>query len=117
MEYTIITNNPVVKEKYSNVHFIEGSYLDVLIAVRDLIHKGYELITSPLGASARILFSPYRTIIIGGKKENINPYYVEIIENSILNYRKNMENRKVDKVNEKDYALVDLKHLEAVLNV
>ncbi len=117
MEYTIITNNPLVKEKYKNIYFVEGSYEDVLVNVRDLVHKGFELISHPLGASARMLFSPYRTIIIGAKNENIIPEHIEIIENSILNYRKNTRLRKVDEVNSVDYALVDFKHLESILNV
>jgi len=51
-----------------NVHFIDGSVEQVLIRVRDLVHEGYELITHPLPASLRIMFSPYRSVIIGQKK-------------------------------------------------
>ncbi len=36
-----------------------------------------------------MLFSPYRSIVVGGEeKEEINDLYVEIIENSIMNYKK-----------------------------
>lgn len=117
MKKTIVTNNPVVYEKFNNVYFVKGSYEDVLIKVRDFVHEGYELISHPLGASARMLFSPYRSIIIGEKKEKIDLLHVEIIENSISNYRKNMMIRVVDTANSKDYALVDFEHLEATLNV
>ena len=117
MKYTIVTNNPMVEEKYKNIYFVQGSYEDVLVKVRDYVHEGFELISYPLGASARMFFSPYRSILIGEKNENINPEHIKIIENSILNYRKNTRLRKMDMVNVVDYALVDFKHLESILNV
>ncbi len=117
MEYKIVTNNPLVKEKYKNIYFVDGSYEDVLVKVRDLVHSGLELISHPLGASARMLFSPYRSIIIGEKNETINPKHIEIIENSILNYKKNTRLRTMDRANALDYAFVDFEHLESTLNV
>lgn len=106
-DFLIVTNNPRVKEKYENVHFVEGSFLDVLISVRDLVHKGFVLVSHPLGASIRMLFSPYRSIIVGEKVEEINIFSVEIIENSIISYKKHMEKRKVDWDNKEDYQLID----------
>lgn len=111
----IITNNPLVKEEFDDVRFIEGSFLDVLIEVRNLVHEGCELISHPLGASIRMLFSPYRSIIVGQKNEKIDPFYVETIENSIINYKKNMKFRKVDTENGDDYALIDKELLKATL--
>lgn len=115
MDYQIITNNPVVKASYSNITYIDGSYEDVLVKVRDLVHSGYELINHPLGASIRMLFSPYRSIIIGNKSQNINMMHVETIENSIENYRKHMEVRKPDIKNSEDYAIVDSELLQSSL--
>jgi len=107
LKYLIATNNPLVKKKADNLCFVEGSYEDVLIKVRDLVYEGVELVSHPLGASMRMLFSPYRSIILGQKSKTINPFHVEIIENSIINYRKNLEARKVDWVHGDDYALID----------
>lgn len=115
MGYQIITNNPKVMESYNDVIFVEGSFEEVLVKVRDLIHSGYELITHPLGASIRMLFSPYRSIIIGSKEKNINDIYVETIENSIVSYRKHMEVRKPDIENSKDYAFIDSELLGSAL--
>lgn len=115
MDYQIITNNPNVKNSHNNVMFVEGSFEEVLIKVRDLIHSGYELITHPLAASLRMLFSPYRSIIIGSKQKNINDIYVETIENSIVSYRKHMEVRKPDIKNSEDYALIDSELLASAL--
>lgn len=115
MDYQIVTNNPKIKSTYSNVIYIDGSFEDVLVKVRDLVHSGYELINHPLGASIRILFSPYRSIIIGNKSQNINMMHVETIENSIENYKKHMEVRKPDIKNSEDYAIVDSELLQSSL--
>ena len=107
MKYLIVTNNPLVNKESDNVCFVEGSYEDVLIKVRDLVYEGVELVSHPLGASMRILFSPYRSIIVGQKNKEMNLFHVETIENSIINYRKNLKSRKVDWVHADDYALID----------
>lgn len=115
MGYKIVTNNPTLKDCYDDVVFIEGGFEDVLIKVRDLVHSGYELINHPLGASIRMMYSPYRSIIIGKKENKINKIYAEIIENSIENYRKHMEVRDSDIENKEDYALIDSELLISAL--
>lgn len=115
MNYQIVTNNPKVKDDYKDIIFVEGNFEDVLVKVRNLVHAGYELINHPLGASIRMLYSPYRSIIIGDKQEKVNDIYVETIENSIENYRKNMEHRKPDVVNGDDYSIIDSELLESAL--
>lgn len=107
MSTQIITNNPIVKENFENILFVEGEFLDVLIKVRDLVYIGHELINHPLGASIRMMFSPYRSIIIGEKTSTNNQYFIETIENSIINYKKQMEVRLVDYDNKEDYASID----------
>lgn len=113
MNYIIVTNNVAVKKDFDNVLFIEGTFDDVLIKVRDLVHQGVELISHPIGASIRMLFSPYRSIIVGDKYTKINSCHVETIESSIINYRNVNEGRKIDIENAKDYALIDVELLKA----
>lgn len=124
MDYMIITNNPLVKNEYDNAKYINGSFLDVLISIRNMIHNGHVLISHPLGASVRMLFSPYRSIVVGERVGDINLFSLEIIENSIINYRKHMENRDVDYKNAHDYSIVDkellistLKNVEGIKNI
>lgn len=107
MSYQIITNNPNVKKDYAEIDFVDGSFEDVLIKVRDLVHSGYGLISHPLGASLRMFFSPYRSIIVGEKNQVADEMYIEAIENSIENYRKHMKDRDPDIENKEDYALID----------
>lgn len=116
MNYQIVTNNPTVKNIYKEVIFVEGDFEDVLFKVRDLVHTGFELINHPLGASIRMFFSPYRSIIVREKQEKINDVYVETIENSIENYKKHMSVRNPDTVNSEDYALIDAELLKSALD-
>lgn len=114
--YQIITNNPTVKSNYEKVIFVDGTFEDVLYKVRDLVHIGYELISHPLGASMRMIFSPYRSIIIGERLSEVDEFHIEIIENSILNYKNSTQIRKPDTANSKDYALIDSELLKSSLD-
>lgn len=116
MNHTIITNNLLVAEKYENVLWIEGTVENTLIKVRDYVYQGYELVSHPLAASLRMMFSPYRSVVIGSKNEKLNFEHAQIIENSIIKYKNHMELRKADKVNHSDYKMIDLLLLEATLS-
>lgn len=113
MRYQIVTNNPQVKIDHKEILFVEGGFIDVLKKVRDLTHEGHELINHPLGASLRMLYSPYRSIIIGEINSENNHFHIEAIENSIENYKKHMEVRNPDIENAKDYALIDSELLKS----
>lgn len=114
-DFKIVTNNPLVKEKYSQIIFVDGGFEDVLIKTRDLVHSGHELINHPLGASIRMFFSPYRSIIVGSKTTDIVDEHVSIMESSIINYKMQMENRKSDIENSEDYALIDSSLLDSAV--
>lgn len=111
----IVSNNPMVKEKFDNVYFIEGTSRELLEKVRDLVHSGSELITHPLGASLRMMFSPCFSVVVKEKQGKLNNFHAEIIESSIEKYNQHMEVREEDVKNSKDYAVVDYKLLESAL--
>jgi hypothetical protein len=115
LSYRIVTNNPSVRENFqdSKIIFIDGSYEDVLIKVRDLVHSGVELIDSPLGASIRMLLSPYRSILVGTERQAMNMDQILLIEQSILNYRTLTQRRKSEPQHANDYAVVDKELLKA----
>lgn len=111
--FYVVTNNPLFFEsefKIFRTERIDGTFEDVLLKVRDMIHQGHELISHPLGASIRMMYSPYRSVLVGEKMDTLNGVFAEVIESSIETYRKNTEHRIIDHKNEKDYALID-KHL------
>ena len=116
MKNVIITNNPVVAERYDNVLFLDGSVEEILIKVRDLVHEGYDLISHPLPASLRMMFSPVRSVIIGRKLKIMDVFCAEIIENSIIKYKNHMDFRKTDTVNGDDYKTLDQLLLQSALH-
>jgi hypothetical protein len=113
----IVTNNPIVAKKYENVFFVDGSVEEMLIKVRDMVHAGYELISHPLAASLRMIYSPYRSVIVGNYRANVVDFLsAEIIEDSIIKYKRLTSHRKEDTVNDADYQTVDLDLLESALS-
>lgn len=116
MKYIVLSNNPQVREKVKNLKFVNGNMRDVLIEARDLVQGGAELITHPLGASLRMLFSSYRSIVMEEKEAQINYDHLATIENSIIKYDQHLGVRKEDINNSEDYALIDFKLLESAFN-
>lgn len=118
----IITNNIRVMETYGKqfaVLFLDISYLDVLIAVRDHVHEGFRLLTHPLAGSMKPNQTPYRSIMLE-KAAGLDYRSVELIESCILTAEKFQRNRPTPIWNEKclqDFRTVDLsflKHVERV---
>jgi len=112
----IITNNPLVAEKYENMFWIDGSVEETLVKVRDMVYQGYELVSHPLAASLRMLFSPYRSVIVGRKNEKLDFDHAQIIEDSIIKYKNHTDARKVEESNRDDYKKMDLLLLESALS-
>ena len=118
----IVTNNYWVYEKFNNkytVLFIQGSYRDVLVKVRDKVQEGHELLTHPLSSSLKPNETPYKSVIISENKGTLNFDSVYIIENSIMTHDKFSKNKLkslTDKMTE-DYKLIDLTVLESALDI
>ena len=107
MSYIIITNNERFCKREYDVIRIESSAMEVLLAARDMVHKGHILISSPNPASIRMMMSPIKSIIISSKSR-------EMDENSLLEIEKAMErhqmvtaNRGEDSANSLDYSTID----------
>ncbi len=103
----ILTNNPNVAELSYEKLLVDGDFEAVLIKARDLIQDGYSLISHPLGASSRMLLSPYRSLLMKKQTLSLSEQSLTLIENSIDTYRKMTAKRKPDNDNASDYAMVD----------
>ena len=115
MEYILVTNNNLLKEKENKKMFINGTALDVLLASRNLIHKGHRLISSPIGASIRMIMSPVRTIVLESKPSSIDEYSLKTIEAAIEKHTLITANRGEDNLNADDYKIIDLELLSNAL--
>ncbi len=111
--YKIITNNSLVYEKYLGTELVTGDFRDVLIKVRDYIHQGYSLKIHPLPASIRMMYSPFRSLVISDEK-NLNESIL-VMENAIEKYDITMGIRKPDYKNGDDYKVLDLDLAESAI--
>ena len=59
-----VTNNPLWKDRYEDVRFIDGTSQEVFEAARDLIHKGWKFLGHPLYGNFKPSKQPYRTLAL-----------------------------------------------------
>lgn len=123
MDNIIITNNKHVYEKFSDkfeiVYKEDFTYLDVLGYVRDKVHEGHKLTTHPLSGSIKPNETPYKTIMISKKKENLDYDSLTIIEDSIATAKKFISNKPTPNWTESildDFRVIDLSLIENVIN-
>lgn len=109
-----MTNNPLM-EGEKDVLFIQGTFRDVLVKVRDMVYSGYELLTHPLFASLGMMFSPYRTVILGEKLERPSEEMCLMAENSLQSYEQATAMRNAKDQYNQDYAFLDKSLYESAL--
>jgi len=114
LKKTLISNNPLVYEKYSDEKDIIFSnaytYLDVLSITRNKIHEGHHLLTHPLSGSVKPNETPYKTVAITLDKCVLDFQSLSIIEECINTAQKFIEGKKVPLWTEKlleDFQLID----------
>ena len=101
-----MTNNPLLREE-EDVLFVEGTFRDVLVKVRDMVYEGYELVSHPRFASSLMMFSPFRTVIVGEKGDGISEFSCQVIEGSINSYDVATAHRNRQPEHDDDYAYLD----------
>ncbi len=116
----IITNNPDVYAEFSRIMdivFVNGQYMDVLIAVRDKIHNDYKILTHPLMGSIKPNQTPYRSLMIESS-DSLDFQSLEIIESSIEMCKKFLKDKSCPVWNEKvleDFRFVDKRLFQSAL--
>lgn len=86
MKAKIITNNPLVWERYKatiDVELLQGGLIDVLHFLRDRIHAGHELLSHPLSGSVKPNETVYKSALISKDACSLNMKSLMIIEASI----------------------------------
>lgn len=102
----VVTNNPLVKDEEGAL-YVNGTFRDVLVEVRDRVFSGYELVSHPLFASSRMMFSPFRSVILGKKQSTPSSFQCQTIEDSIISYDKLTARRNAQPEHDDDYATMD----------
>lgn len=116
MGYILITNNSLLRDLEIDTIFVEGSVEEVLIRTRDHVHKGHDLISSPIGASIRMMLSPIRSVIISSSISRSNEQSVLQLETAMEKQRMIMANRGIDIKNVEDYMRVDRELILAAIS-
>lgn len=112
----ILTNNLKLRD-HPETAWVNGEQSDVLLAARDLIHKGHRLLTSPLAASGRMHFSPVRSIVLSDEASPTNDTAsVLAIENGINQHKTTISVHAVDHRNISGYEIIDYELLIQALN-
>jgi len=120
-QYTVITNNPLIKENQNeeSYKFISGNFLDVLIECRDCIHKGHKLLSHPLSSSLKPNETPYKSVIISKEIYKLDYESLEIIESSILTTKKFIKDKKQNKLLPanilEDFMLIDFSIISSAI--
>lgn len=118
-DYIILTNNPLVFEKLADTHNVvykDISYEELLKEVRDRIHEGHLLLSHPLSGSVKPNETPYKSVMISERKEEMDSRSLSLIENALQACRKfeDKSGRYEAKVYE-DFQLIDWTLLESGL--
>ncbi|WDC84296.1 GrdX family protein [Caloramator sp. mosi_1] len=95
----IVTNNPLTKAsletKYEVIFNPDASLLDILITVRDYVHKGHRLLTHPLMGSIKPNQTPYKSVAVSRQCfDEIDLMSLNIIEDSILKAEQLIKSKK-----------------------
>lgn len=108
--YCIVTNNPLVLEKYPLVALFEEKNVEgIFTSVRDSIHRGAILISHPLAGSVKPNESPYKSVVISSEKGHIDMKSLQIIEDAIGALKKlKVSNREFSERVLEDFQVIDL---------
>lgn len=122
----IVTNNPKAKDQYENwcsVCFLDSeSCVGVLTAARDMIHRGYVLLSHPMAGSMKPNQSPYRSILMREPEEenggSLDLESLDLIENGIAAAMKFLNAKQLPPWPERiqqDFQTVDLSILSSAV--
>lgn len=122
MERVVITNNPqvnaLVGSKMKVVFHEEKTYLETMVAVRDLVFKGWKLITHPLYGNLKPHETPYRSIVIEQVGKNGDDASILIMDQSVefaRNLMKGRPERVYTRQIVEDFQYIDASLLENML--
>lgn len=120
--YVCITNNEDLAECVDESKFVEGSAISVLTIARDMIHKGWKLVASPLYGNFMPSQQPYRTLILSSERKSIQDpvdgHSLQLIETAIKIYRECQTKRvpgDMPEQIERDYKYMDFALIEDTL--
>lgn len=80
---TIISNNPTVSLKDTDILIPDYGVTAVLERVRDMVHLGHHLLTHPFAGSVKPNENPFRSVVVSRECFGVDYQSVKIIEGCI----------------------------------
>ncbi len=111
----IVTNNQKILTLYPRATWISGNPIDVLSECRRRVQEGYPLLTHPLMGDIHLLANPFRTAILGDKKEEVDTFSLQCVEASIEKIL-SVTPKPNSMENFDDYQIIDFELVQAVMN-
>lgn len=96
------------------MEFIEGSVLGVFLRCEQLLNEGYDLVTHPLSGNLQVSKTPFKSVVLEGTNENVQPRSLELIRLCIEKVKEGQPISYPDAVLE-DYAFMDLELIKEPL--
>lgn len=116
MNIALVSNNPLVWQKYPATIIVDGGFKDVLVKARDGIHRGQRLLTHPLTGSIKPNQTPYKSIILTESKEckNVDLSSLQLIEDALAVVAKfGLSKMKLTEGILADFQVIDLSFVES----
>jgi hypothetical protein len=110
----MVTNNPKILVSYPGAKRVLGKPIDVLSECRTKVHEGYPLLAHPIMGDIHLLANPFRTVILGDKKKEVDPLSLRWVEESIEKIR-TAETKPMGEEDLVDYQIVDFELVRAVM--
>ena len=117
MNYTILTNNPMVEKEFGTSHrviYYNASAMDVLGKAAERIVEGEALLNHPLYGSVKPNETPYRTILLKSRGDSSfagvsSEESADLIIKALKAYEKfSVKKETTDSLLLQDYQIVDL---------
>ena len=104
----ILTNNPDVLSLYPTAIWVDGGPIEVLLECRRNVHGSYPLLVHPLMGDEHLMMrNPFRTVILGRRKDDIDlislNWMEESLERTRLFYHTSHSSENLE-----DYQAIDL---------
>ena len=110
----LLTNNPMVAQRFADAFDIDFRGLDamdILKAARDMIHQGHKLRTHPVTSGTAPNGSPYVSIVLSGDGGTTDFESVSIIEAAMALYAKLGAARELPESALRDFMLINCEML------
>jgi hypothetical protein len=114
----IITNNPLVAEKYPGASLLlECGVEGIFIAARDDIHLGATIINHPLSGSIKPNESPYKSLVVSAERGTVDFQSLQLIEGAMEVIRKMPVRKRIlpEQVLD-DFRVIDLDLLDSAIH-